>query len=608
MTDPKELGTTAEELTKSKTFKELVAEKLTDREFLKQGFCGVVTLTSGAYLLHKSGVLVKIQKHWIVSSLATVGLLAAGGVATYFAPDMMKKAAQAALSGATNPYTATGFAATAGAVYAGSKFKNRWAQAGAGLTTGGAIAGLGVAHELGYFEGAKNALAQGASYVAGQTKDFASYAALKGADFAQAHPYITRAAAVTGAAAGLVGLGWVGYKGINNYLKSDDIRAAKGAFAVFKSTVIASRPNLRNMKLGLDRFEQSGINFNLLTQKQRDYVQAVKDEVNGVIKPAVIKPAAQPSMWSKARSKVANNSVVATAAQAVKPWVYNRSMGIGTGLAAIAGLGYAGYRNWAPISSWTSSVAKKASEFAAPYVTKAAQSVSIPSLKTAALVGTGLTLTSGATYAGVKGKQYLNNSNNEARAAKAAFVLFRSQVEAAEAAKSIQDLEIALANFEAAKINFALLGQDAVEFASKVDSRIKNLKLQLRQAALRRSVAPQVQQQRRAVVASVRPVVAPVVNRSNQVTQIPALLNNAIRGDKAALAQAKANAGNDRVLVALINDYMNSNVVNFLRNCSRQPTISTAKLNAFYRQEKDLIEELAAKCGVAVTALIPVLK
>ena len=373
VTDPKELGTTVEELTKSKTFKELVVEKATDREFLKQGFCGLVTLTSGAYLLHKSGALVKVREHWKISSLTAAGLLAAGGVATYFAPDMMKKVAQATLAGATNPYTATAFAATAGGVYVGSKFENRLAQAGAGLTTAGAIGGLSVAHELGYLEKAKGLAYNGASWVAGQASQLA-----------QDYP---TAALALGTVGGITALGGLSYLAINKFCTLSPEKA-QAFFTKFREDIEANINANVNDVAGLEKLVRNFEALNMQPTIQminyvdgaKNYIANKKAELNAQQNQAPVAPQeAQPSMFSKAKTFAGN------VASAVKPVVFNKWT-LGTGATvALAGLGVyganrLGYLDLASVQdktvkglSWVAqqgaSLASKASAKVAPILT-----------------------------------------------------------------------------------------------------------------------------------------------------------------------------------------------------------------------------------------------
>lgn len=197
---------------------------------------------------------------------------------------------------------------------------------------------------------------------------------------------------------------------------------------------------------------------------------------------------------------------------------------------------------------------------------------------TGAAITAGAATTTAATYAGLK---YLNNAEQrkleerEERAAKGESVVAQSRMKAAQAARAVQQRRI-------------MAGRPVVQQPAQYTVAPIQRRQQPVQHTARRVVAP-----------------APVVNRRAQLAQIPALLNQAIKGNRSALAQAKANAGNDQVLVTLINNYMNSNVARFLGSYGPNDRISTVKLNALVTQNEDLIETLAAKCGVQVTSLIP---
>ncbi len=143
--------------------KDFVVEKATDREFLAQGFCGMVTVGSVSYLLHKSGALVLMKKHWKFSVPAVVATATTLGTLAYMYPET----ALNVVKSVANPYVALGAGAAVAAYNVGSRFSNKIA---AGCSAAGvAVTGLavGAANYFGYADTPKMV-----SNIAGKSKDF----------------------------------------------------------------------------------------------------------------------------------------------------------------------------------------------------------------------------------------------------------------------------------------------------------------------------------------------------------------------------------------------------------------------------------------------------
>lgn len=135
-----------------------------------QGICGMVTLVSGAYLLHESGALVKIKNNKLETlkraGLVTVIAGALAGAAYYVYPEAVLNAAKSALTCATNPYGAAAAATAAAAYGVQSKFKGKKAKAGVVAGVAATGVGLATAGHYGLLDSAKNGIAKAATWTA----------------------------------------------------------------------------------------------------------------------------------------------------------------------------------------------------------------------------------------------------------------------------------------------------------------------------------------------------------------------------------------------------------------------------------------------------------